>query len=185
MTRALFIVSVAFCAFLIGCDEAALMKKYAPLQDEPIARRYLDLLMQGNVNQIEIDIDPSVAGQNMNETLTKMADMLPAETPRSIKVVSVHTSKQEGYSRTDITYECEFQSRWYLVGLALKRNANISTVLGLSVSPTSDSLENLNKFTLVGKSAFQYLVLALAIFSLLFSFYVFILCLRTSVLSHK
>src|ERR1700690_303769 len=98
MTRSFCVVCVAFCVFLIGCDEAALVKRYAPLQDEPIARNYLDLLMQGKVDQIEHDMDPSVVDLNIRETLVKLADMLPAEAPKSVKVVGARASHKEGLS---------------------------------------------------------------------------------------
>ena len=178
MTRSLFLVGVAFCVFLMGCDEAILMNKYAPLQDEPIARNYLDLLMQGKVDQIAHDMDPSVVGLGIKETLRKLADMLPADTPKSVKVVGAQTSNGEGLSKTDITYECEFQGSWYLVGVALQKKGDVWTVLGLRITRLSDSLENLYRFTLFGKSAFQYLVLALAVFFLFFTFYVLVLCIR-------
>ncbi len=154
------------------------MKRFAPLQDEPIARQYLDLLMQGKVDAIEHDMDPSVADVDVREKLVKVADRLPAETPKSTKVVGAMSHKREGVSESEIVFECQFQSRWYLVNIALRRKGNVTTVLGLGVTPRSDSLENLNRFTLLGKSAFQYMVFALAVSSVLFSFHVFVMCIR-------
>jgi hypothetical protein len=71
------------------------MKRFAPLQDEPIARQYLDLLMQGKVDAIE---HPSVADVDVREKLVKVADRLPAETPKSTKVVGAMSHKREGVS---------------------------------------------------------------------------------------
>jgi hypothetical protein len=155
------------------------MKRFAPLQDEPVARQYLELLMPGKVDAIEHDMDPAVVDVDVRDKLVKMADTLPAKTPKSIKVVGAMSHKGEGVSESDITFECEFQSRWYLVNVALQRKGSVTTVLGLGVTPLSDSVENLNRFTLLGKSAVQYLVLALAVSSLLFSFYVLVMCKRT------
>ncbi len=45
MTRFLFFSSFVLCTLLAGCDDAEIMKQYAPLQDEPVARKYLDLLI--------------------------------------------------------------------------------------------------------------------------------------------
>ena len=98
MIRSTHVVVVALCAFLSGCDQAALMKRFAPLQDEPIARQYLDLLMQGKVDAIEHDMDPSVADVDVREKLVKVADRLPAETPKSTKVVGAMSHKREGVS---------------------------------------------------------------------------------------
>jgi hypothetical protein len=179
MIRSVYLVGVAFCVCLIGSGQAAVMNNFAPPQDEQMARSYLDLLMQGKVDQIEHDIDPSVVDLSIKEKLVKIADSLPAETPKSIKVVSEVTSKEAGYSTTGTTFECEFQSIWYLVTVTLRKKGNVTTVLGLQATRISDSLENLNKFTFDDKSAFQYVVLALAGCSLLLSLYVLVLCIRT------
>lgn len=97
MIRSTHIVVVALCAFLIGCDQAALMKGFAPLQDEQIARQYLELLIQGKVDAIEHDMDPSVVDVNVKDKLVKVADMLPAEAPKSTKVVAAMSHKGEGF----------------------------------------------------------------------------------------
>lgn len=52
MSRFLLSICLARSVFFLGCDEAAMLKRYAPLQDEPIARKYLDLLMAGQVDEI-------------------------------------------------------------------------------------------------------------------------------------
>jgi hypothetical protein len=72
------------------------MKKHAPLRDEPVARNYLDIRIQGKVDQIEHDMDPSVVDLHIKETLRKMADVLSAETPNSTKVVDAHASNGKG-----------------------------------------------------------------------------------------
>ncbi|MGB7728839.1 MAG: hypothetical protein WBL50_12465 [Candidatus Acidiferrum sp.] len=48
MTRFLFFVSFVFSALLAGCDDATMMKRYAPLQDEPVARKYPHTLRERN-----------------------------------------------------------------------------------------------------------------------------------------
>lgn len=84
------LVGIAFCAFLGGCDQASLMKKWTPPEAEAIARGYVDLLRQGKVDQIERDLDSSVADSNVRDTFTKMAAIFPTENPESVNVVGVH-----------------------------------------------------------------------------------------------
>lgn len=170
---------IAFCAFLVGCDSATLVKKWTPPENESTARRYVDLLQQGKLDQITRDLDPSLWGEpNAQDTFAKMAAIVPAGIPESVKVVGVHISQGPGYSTTGITLEYQFPRKWLLLEVVTKKEGNVSTVVGFHVTPLSDSLENLNKFTLVGKSAVQYSILALAVCSLVFSFYVLVLCIR-------
>ena len=179
IVRALCLVSIEFCVCLLGSSQAVGMNAFTPSQDDPRAKNYLDLLLQGKVDQIQRDIDPSVVDLNIEEKLVKIAESLPAETPKSIRVVSELSSEEDGYSVTSTTFACEFQNAWYLVTVTLRKKLNVTTVNGLKVTRSSDSLENLNKFTLYGKSVFQYMVLALASCSLSISLYVFVLCIRT------
>lgn len=51
--------------------------------------------------------------------------------------------------------------------------------MGFNVTPIANSLENLNRFTLTGKSALQYSVLALAILVRGLILYALVLCIRT------
>jgi hypothetical protein len=179
MMRFIYVVGVAFCAFLVGCDQATLMKKFTPPEDESIARRYVDLLRQGKFDQVERDLAPSVVDSNVPDTFAKMAAIFPAEIPESTKVVGANIFHSPEYSTTSITLEYQFPSKWVLVNVVTQRKGDVSTIVGFHVNPMPESLENLNRFTLVGKSAFQYVILAFAVCSLLFSVYVLVLCIRT------
>ena len=173
------LVAIAICAFLGGCDQATIMKKWTPPEAESLAKSYVDLLRQGKYDQIEHDLDPSVPESDIRDTFAKMGTLFPTENPESVKVVGAHIFHGQGYSTTSITLEYQFPSKWLLVDVTTKKEGDATTVTGFHVSSTPDSLENLNRFTFVGKSATQYLILTLAVCSLLFSFYVLLVCIRT------
>jgi hypothetical protein len=172
------LVGIAFCTFLVGCDQTTFMKKWYAPEDELSARSYVDLLLQGKFDQIARDLDPTVTDSNVLHEFATMAAIVPAEIPKSVKVVGAHTFRGRGYSTTSITLEYQFPSKWVLVDVTTKKEGNVSTLLGFHVGALKDSLENLNKFTLLGQGAAQYLVLTLAVCSLGFSLYVLILCIR-------
>lgn len=173
------LVGIALCLLLVGCDEAALMKKWTPPEAESIARKYVDLLREGKLDLIERDLDPSIMDSDVGGTFAKMAAMFPAEAPESIRVVGAHVLHRPESTATNITLEYQFPKKWLLVDLTTQRTRNVSTIVGFHVQPLRDSLQNLNRFTLVGKSTDQYLFLIIAIGSLLFSLYVFVLCIVT------
>ena len=177
------LAGLAFCAFLFGCDPAAQINKFVPPGAESTARNYFDLLQQGKFDQITRDFDPSVP--NVPGSLAEMASLIPAETPESAKIVGAHTFRSPEYSTTSITLEYQFPSKWLLVDVTTKKTGDISTITGFHVGVLRDSLENLNRFTLSGKSAVQYAILILAICSLVFSFYVLGLCIRAKDVKRK
>jgi hypothetical protein len=180
-----YLVGVAFCVFLLGCDDAAIMRKWTPPGAEANARNYVELLRQGKFEGIERDLDASVTDSNIRDTFAKMAALFPAGDPESVKVVGAHTLHGQGYSTADITLEYQFPNKWLLVSVATQSKGDVSTITGFHVNPTADSLENLNKFSLRGKGAGQCLILTCAVCSLLFSFYVLVLCVRAKTLKAK
>ena len=99
--------------------------------------------------------------------------------------MGAHIYRDQQSSKVDITFEYQFPSKWLLVNVTTQKNGDVRTVVGFNVTPIADSLENLNKFTLVGKSALQYLTLTCAVGSLLFTFYVFVLCIRSKDMKPK
>jgi hypothetical protein len=181
------LVAILFSALLVGCNRDSIVKKFTPPEDESNARNYVDLLRQGKFDQIELHLDPSIADANVGDTLAKIAAFFPAENPESTKVVGLNVSHGRELTTTSITLEYQFPSKWLLMNVVTQRKDkdNVSTILGLHVNTTQDSLENLYRFTLVGKSAIQYLILALAVCSLLFSVYVLVICIRTKALKRK
>jgi len=174
-----FLTSVAVCLLLLGCNDASLMKKFISPADEPIARGYGQQLQQGKFDQIEHDLDPSLVNASTPEAFSKMAAFFPADPPVSVKVVGAHTFHSPELSTSNITLEYQFPAKWLLVNVVTQKKGDVSTLVGLHVTPIPDSLENLNRFTLAGKSALQYLTLICAVASLLFTFYVFSVCIRS------
>ena len=69
--------------------------------------------------------------------------------------------------------------------MSIKRMGGASTILAFRVTAIADSLEHINRFSLVGKSALQYGILGLALAAPIFSFYVLGFCLRTKNLNRK
>ena len=167
-----------FLAVLSGCNQATLMKTMIPQEDEAITRRYVDDLRQNRLDQVEHDMDPGLKDSNLHGTLASMAAMFPAQEPVSTKVVGFRTFFGNAQG-TEITLEYEFPQKWLLAEVVTQTSDGVRTIVGFHVTPIADSLENLNKFTLVGKGATQYGILSLAVLAPLFSLYVFVVCIKT------
>jgi hypothetical protein len=172
MMRYLTWLNIALCLCFTGCNRAALVKKVVPQEDEVFARKYVDLLRQRAFDQIEQKLDPSISSSDVRNTLTTMAEMLPAQEPHSTKVVAYNL-------RHSLTLEYEFPDKWILVDMSIKRIGDASTITGFRVTPILDSLEHVNRFSLAGKSTVQYAVLGLAVAAPTFTFYVLAVCLKT------
>lgn len=188
--RFLSLIPIVMILLLAGCDQASMMKKMTPPEAESVAKGYVDLLRQNRLDEIEKNLDSSIKTPDIHSTLVKMAQMIPTQQPESIKVVGAHKNvfnglKEPKTTTTNIVFEYQFQSKWLLINVATQKKEEITTIVGFNVNPIPDSLENLNKFRLVGKSPLQYSVLLLAILVPLFTLYAVILCIRTKIEKKK
>jgi hypothetical protein len=176
--HALSFVTIAFCLCLAACTRAQLMKRLVPSKDESFARSYVDLLRKQAFDQVELELDASIARSDVRNTLVTMAAMFPSGDPKSSKVVAF-SFRHDGESAThSLTLEYEFPDKWLLVDISIRRIGGVSTVSGVRVTPIGDSLEHANRFSVLGKNAQQYAILALAVAAPIFTFYVLVVCLR-------
>jgi hypothetical protein len=181
-----FLAGLACCVFLTGCDDSFFMKRIVPPSDEAIARNFVEMLRHGEIEEIQRALNADVRQPDDREKLVQISGMFPAEKPQSSKVVGVHLYHNKDYSTSEITLEYELRDRWLLVRVLTKKVGEEASLLGINATQTADSLESVNRFRLfAGKSATQYLILAAALLSVLFTFYVFVLCARSGPLKMK
>ncbi|MBI5886266.1 MAG: hypothetical protein HZB85_06755 [Deltaproteobacteria bacterium] len=185
MMRYVNLIVVLLLIMLAGCDQASMMKMIASSEDQQVAKDYIDLLRQSKFEQIEKDLDQSIKSENIHDVIVKMAALIPSQTPQSIKLVGANTFSSSDRYESNLTFEYQFPNEWIVVNVAIRKKGGISTIIGFNVSPISDSLENLNRFTLSGKSLHQYAVLALAVLFPLFSLYALIMCILTKMDKRK
>jgi len=177
--------SVLLLVLLFACTRGSMMKAMASPEDEQVAKGYIELLRQNDLERIERDTDPSIRSANIHDTLAKMAGLIPAQDPQSVKVVGSNTLRGPDFYKTNITFEYQFPGQWLLINVAIQKKGGMSTIVGFNVDPIPDSLENINRFTLSGKSTLQYAVLAFAVVVPLFSLYALVLCVRTKIEKRK
>jgi len=184
MTRFL---ALAFLGILaVACSQEEWMRKVAPQEQQDIARAYIEKLRNHEFADIEKAADPSIAGALQGGTLEKMAALIPAGVPTSVKLVGANqfSSKADG-TTLNLTYEFQFGDKFMLINVARKTKDGTETIVGFRVNLLSASLEAQNRFTLSNKSALQYGVLAAAGGATIFTLYALIVCIRTKMARRK
>jgi hypothetical protein len=114
-----------------------------------------------------------------------MSALVPAEAPRSVKLVGAHKFIQDGVSSLNTTFEYEFPSKWLVANVAIQEKSGVKSIIGFNVYQRSQSLEDEHRFTLAGKQAPQYFGLAGAIAVFAISLYALVACARTKQLHKK
>lgn len=178
-----FAVSVLFA--LVACNSAQLMQKFTSPQEQALAKHYIDLLRHRQFDQIEAVADKTIAGADLHGTLVAMADLLPPGEPISVLLVGAHRLQQGESTTVNLTFEFGYAHQWVLSNVAVKSQAGGSTIVGFSVIPEPASLEQQNGFTLTGKNAMQYFVLALAILASALTLFALAVCIRTRLRGRK
>jgi hypothetical protein len=136
----------AFCLiFVTACSQEELMAKIAPPDQQEIARNYIEQLRGRNFSDIEKVIDPSIAGELRDGVLEKMADLIPAGAPTSVKLIGANKGYTTQVGTTlNLTYEFQFGTQFVAINVALKMKDGAETIIGFNVQPLSASLETLN-----------------------------------------
>src|ERR1700740_3363872 len=88
---------------LLGCSQEDLLQKFSSPEDQATAKNYVDLLRARNFDEIESALDPSIRSENIRETMTRMADLMPTEAPSSIKLVGAQTFYAPGAKTINTT----------------------------------------------------------------------------------
>jgi hypothetical protein len=180
-TKYLFLAVALLCLALAGCDKG----KSSSAEDEAIAQHYIKLLRQNNFGQIEKDLDPKIKSPDIREVLTKMANMIPATNATSVKIVGWNVLHLPDSRSADITFEYEFSRKWLLIYVANQKMNGVLSVTGFGVTPIKDSLKNINRFALTGKSPVHYTVLVLMVIIPIFMLLTLVQCIRTKPIKRK
>jgi hypothetical protein len=181
----IFALGLAVAGIVLGGCNQTIMKKMAPASEEAADLHYIELIRSGDFDGVETALDPAIRNSGTRAVLLKMKSLIPDGVPVSQKVVGVQTLLFNGVATINLTFEYEFPSKWLLINVATQTKNGHSTVVGFHVIPMPESLEHRNRFTLTGKSVFQYAVLASAIAAATVSVYALIRCIRTKMPRRK
>lgn len=176
---------LAFLLAFAGCSQADLLQKIASPADQAFAQTYIDRLRHQQFEDIERDVDPSMAGEALHETLVKMAGLIPPGEPTAVTLIGAQRMNMPNWSGLNLTFEYEFSGQWLVTNVAVKRQDGKATIVGFRVIPQPASLEQQNRLTLSGKTPLHYVVLALAIVLPLLTLYALVACIRTKLTGRK
>ncbi len=180
------VLLLALLALVAGCHRQDPMANLVPAADQAMAMYYVDLLRQRKFDDIDRAAVPSAKGPRLYDALLKMADALPEkEAPTSRKLVRAQMHTDQDGTTTNVVFEYDFSGKWVLANVALLRKPGSVSLVGLSVRAIPESLEELHRFRLAGKSAVHYAVLALAILVPLLTLYALVACAREKTSGRK
>jgi hypothetical protein len=168
------IATALIATAVIGCSLA----KPDPEVDK-FGRQVLQLVQSGDSAALVPELDPSLTTSTMWLAMAEVRDTLRYWSPDSIAIVGWNVLNMPSSYTVEITYQLHGPGGWGLALLTLARRQGGLQATGLRLERIPGSLQQLNGFTLSGRSWRHYFVLAMAILCALFACAAAFLVLRT------
>ena len=160
--------SVALLALiaLAGCSADDMLARIARPEDDRFARAYVDSLRFGRLDYAASVLAPALAQQpGVRDSLARAAGYLPAGPLDSVHLIGANRFEGGGVSRLRLTYEFHSSAGWGIASVGTATELGMRYVESLNTNRFNESLEAQNAFTLWGKSAGHYLMIALMLAS--------------------
>ncbi len=169
-----------------GCSQEKLLDKLTPKAEVAFAKEYFSQFQSHNFDAIEKSIDEKLKTADLRGKLEQIANFFPKEAPVKIDLVGSRTFEMGEKWQANLTFQYEFSKSYLMTNIILERiGGGPLVVTGINVNPLQDSLQNINKFTMQGKSIIHYIFLFLAVTIPIFIVVTFIVCLRTPIKKRK
>lgn len=156
-----------------------------PKEEMNFARDYLDRFMARDFDYVSGLLDPEIAAGASPEQFEQMLSYLPEGERLSTDLIGSQVNTTNGVWTGNFTFEYQFEGGWAVANAAIKRAQGKISIIGLNVYRTSGSQEELNRFSLAGKSAIHYAVLAMSVAVPLFILVTLMFCIRTPIQKRK
>ncbi len=182
------ITILTVCGFLLiaiaGCiDQKTILEKFAPKEDEEIARKFIDAVRTARYDEAKALLDAAV--KVGPDDLARMHDIVDHGEPTKVGLVGANTAFFTRQTRsgkvTNLTYQIQFTETWVVATVRIESDAVKRRITSAHFTPIAASLETLHRFTLTGKSVGHYVVLAAVIFVPLFIVTTIVVCFRSRV----
>lgn len=158
---------IAVGLLVSACSQEAVSEKLeraVPAEDKTLARSFVENLAEGDKAALAKQVEPQLLAQTADAAATA-AKVLPDVAPTTMRLLAMNWQESGGLRQTTLIYELNYGDAWYLTQLHITRQGKAAAITGWYVQPMETSAAEATRFELGGKSAFHYLVLALAVLS--------------------
>ena len=122
---------------------------------------------------------PALLGPETHAGLQQASRAFPSGEPRSAALIGANIGTGSGWWSANLSFQYEFDAGWVLTNVALRRrDGGPLVVAGVHVTPLRDSLQNMNAFTIVGRSGVHYVFLLAAMAVVSFIATMLVTCAR-------
>lgn len=170
---------------LFGCDSQKLMNMFVPKEGTDAGRAFMEDIRTGNFGPIQSSMDPAYRAQLNAGVLRQVQALFGGQPVKSVKIIGSNLLKTTDFTRYAITYEYELTKQWLVAEIVLQVMPGRLQIEGVHAQQMFVSIEQLNAFTLSGKTTMSLLILVLAILIPIFVVGTAVVCWRTPIRRYK
>ncbi|MBO0695369.1 MAG: hypothetical protein J2P56_04615, partial [Verrucomicrobia bacterium] len=180
----ILLISLLFAACV---DEKAMIQKFAPKDDDDVARNFIDLIRQGRYDEVKPMLDRAVQAKADAATLDQLHQVVNHGDPIAVELVGANVNFFKAWDasaskrQTNLTYQLQFHDAWAVAVFAIETDSTGRHISGANFQALPDSLQVLNQFTFKNKPAIHYLFFFASLLIPLFIIATIIVCLRSGV----
>ena len=177
-----FLAALITLMLFTGCSPDVALNTYPEFGKSLVAD-----LQARNFEAVEAKLDLALKRTTTRAKLLEMAQVLPATAPTSVRVAQLHVMSTWQLAGSEprrvwLALQYQFTDKWVLATFVWRENERgFQAIDGFQITPLPASLETINRFTLVDKGLTHHVVLGLAVALPLFTVFVLVLCLTTSI----
>jgi hypothetical protein len=177
------ILGLVFVCLLAPCSRptSEALSALVPNQDDAQARHFIDLVRLGDNAAVKATLDSTLPAAQVDDALGQIHQLLPQGESPMVDMVGCNIQRTFEGRVSDLLYQLHFTKKWMEVEVVLRSQDGATTITGFHFTPLADSLANLNRFTLTGKTQLNYLVLACCVAFPCLSLVALVACIRSRV----
>ena len=154
------ILALFLLSSLAACDAEISLEKRASEEPGIAARHYADLLQQKRLDELLDHFVPWLKTEITRAALMNTADLLPDTPAKKVRLIAY---KRVDFRLYNLIFESEFPTGWVLTNIVVDRDDY--AIISMNTQAVPQSVEETNRFTLIGKGALHYLFLGLMLAS--------------------
>ncbi|MFZ6681734.1 hypothetical protein [Undibacterium sp. Tian12W] len=159
--------------------------KLIPKEESAFAKDYLQHVHDNDFAYVKSKLDPELLPTVTDDNLLRISAYFPGGEILSTELIGSQVNIINGVWTGNFTVEYHTKYGWAVGFVALKRIDTQLIVTAFSVHKANGSQEELNRFTLSGKSVLHYLVLIATVCVPLFILVTLITCIKTPIPKRK
>lgn len=177
--------AIALMLFVASCSYQDMADKLIPKEESQFARNYLQKIRSKDFDYVRKYVDKSIESEVTDQKLTEISDYFPSGSLISTEIIGSQVGESNSQWHGNFTFEYQFSDGWALANVVLKKSNETLSVVGFNVYRETASQKEINKFSFNGKSATQFMVLAMAVASAIFVLVTVYFCIRTPIPRRK